>query len=54
MDIIWKGVFPALLSPFDAENKIDVGMLEHSVHFQIASGVSGLIVGGSLGEAFKF
>jgi 4-hydroxy-tetrahydrodipicolinate synthase len=49
--IQWKGVFPALTTPFTAEGKIDLPLFEKNLDAQIAAGVHGLIVGGSLGEA---
>lgn len=48
---IFKGIFPALISPFNENNDLDTQMLKHHVLFQIQSGVHGLIIGGSLGEA---
>ncbi|MFM7221824.1 MAG: dihydrodipicolinate synthase family protein [Bacteroidota bacterium] len=47
----WKGVFPALLTPFDDQDKIDLAMYEKNLAAQVAAGVSGTIIGGSLGEA---
>lgn len=48
---VWKGVMPALLTPFTANDKIDYPMFEKNVKAQISAGVHGLIVCGSLGEA---
>jgi 4-hydroxy-tetrahydrodipicolinate synthase len=47
----WKGVFPALLTPFDANDQLDLAMYEINLKAQIDAGVSGIIIGGSLGEA---
>ena len=47
----WKGVFPALLTPFDAQDQLDLGMYEINLKAQVDAGVSGIIIGGSLGEA---
>ena len=47
----WKGVFPALLSPFTKEDKLDLDMYEKNLAAQLEAGVNGIIIGGSLGEA---
>ena len=47
----WKGVFPALLTPFDANDQLDLAMYEINLKAQVEAGVSGIIIGGSLGEA---
>ena len=47
----WKGVFPALLTPFDAQDQLDLEMYEINLKAQVDAGVSGIIIGGSLGEA---
>ncbi|MEY3541321.1 MAG: hypothetical protein RLZZ204_133 [Bacteroidota bacterium] len=47
----WKGVFPALLTPFDANEELDLHMYEKNLQAQVEAGVSGIIIGGSLGEA---
>lgn len=47
----WKGVFPALLTPFDANEELDLNMYEKNLRAQVDAGVSGIIIGGSLGEA---
>ncbi|MFN5055442.1 MAG: dihydrodipicolinate synthase family protein [Bacteroidota bacterium] len=49
--IQWKGVFPALLTPFTADDQVDVQMFKKNLDAQIAAGVAGVIIGGSLGEA---
>ncbi|HGH3372837.1 TPA: N-acetylneuraminate lyase [Kluyvera cryocrescens] len=46
------GVMPALLTPFDAQQKIDQASLRRLVRFNIEQGVDGVYVGGSTGEAF--
>lgn len=51
MDIAWKGVYPALLTPFTAEDTIDVPLFEKNLAAQQKAGVHGVIIGGSLGEA---
>jgi N-acetylneuraminate lyase len=47
-----RGVMPALLTPFDAQQNIDQASLRRLVRFNIEQGVDGLYVGGSTGEAF--
>lgn len=47
----WKGVFPALLTPFDANDQVDLAMYEKNLDAQVAAGIHGIIIGGSLGEA---
>ena len=47
----WEGVFPALLTPFTAEDQLDLKMYEKNLQAQIDAGVAGIIIGGSLGEA---
>ena len=49
-NINWLGVYPALLTPFDANDKIDFGMYKTNVDAQVSAGVDGIIIGGSLGE----
>ncbi len=47
----WAGVFPALLTPFTADDVIDLPMFAKNLNAQIDAGVDGVIIGGSLGEA---
>lgn len=46
----WQGVFPALTTKFDAAGRLDRPAIERHFAWQVASGVDGLIVAGSLGE----
>ncbi|MDN6111126.1 MAG: N-acetylneuraminate lyase, partial [Enterobacterales bacterium] len=46
------GVMPALLTPFNPQQQLDIPSLRRLVQFNIAQGVDGLYVGGSTGEAF--
>ena len=48
----FKGIFTALLTPFDKENKVNEKELEKLVKFNIEKGVKGFYVGGSTAEAF--
>lgn len=47
-----SGIFPALLTPFDASGRINEDSLRKLVSFNIAKGVDGFYVCGSTGEAF--
>jgi 4-hydroxy-tetrahydrodipicolinate synthase len=47
----WKGVFPALLTPFNEHDELDLNIYEINLKAQVEAGVSGIIIGGSLGEA---
>ena len=47
----WKGIFPALTTPFTVNDELDLPMFEKNLHAQINAGVHGVIIGGSLGEA---
>jgi len=51
MPFEWKGVFPALLTPFKETDELDLDMFEKNLAAQAAAGVHGVIIGGSLGEA---
>lgn len=47
-----KGIYTALLTPFDKNNEINTAELEKLVKHNIRLGVQGFYVGGSTGEAF--
>lgn len=49
--VTWKGVFPAITTPFDANDGLDRKMFEKNLDAQLNAGVNGLIIGGTLGEA---
>lgn len=51
MSFEWKGVFPALLSPFTKNDELDLEMYEKNLAAQLEAGIHGIIIGGSLGEA---
>jgi len=51
MSFIWKGVFPALITPFTANDEPDLPLFEKNLAAQIEAGVDGIVLGGSLGEA---
>ncbi|EED1399635.1 N-acetylneuraminate lyase [Escherichia coli] len=52
MSVDLKGIMSALLTPFDAEQKLDQEGLRRLTRFNIEQGIDGLYVGGSTGEAF--
>ena len=49
---MFKGVFTALLTPFDKENKVNEKALEALIKHNLSMGVKGFYVCGSTGEAF--
>src|SRR5688572_2393280 len=51
MSISWKGVFPALTTKFTPNDTLDMDKFGVSLKAQLAAGIDGLILGGSLGEA---
>lgn len=51
MSFEWKGVFPALLTPFTKHDEVDLLMFEKNLQAQLDAGIYGIIIGGSLGEA---
>jgi 4-hydroxy-tetrahydrodipicolinate synthase len=51
MSFEWRGVMPALLTPFNKDEELDLDMFEKNLAAQKEAGVHGVIIGGSLGEA---
>lgn len=51
MNFEWKGVFPALLTPFTEKDEVDYDLFKKNLQSQLDAGVHGVIIGGSLGEA---
>jgi 4-hydroxy-tetrahydrodipicolinate synthase len=47
----WKGVFPALLTPFTATDELDLPLFAKNLDAQLEAGVEGIVLGGTLGEA---
>lgn len=47
----WKGVFPALTTKFRANDELDLPLFAKNLQAQLAAGVEGIILGGTLGEA---
>lgn len=48
----WGGIYPALLTPFDKNDKINVKALEDLIDLNLKKGVKGFYVTGSTGESF--
>ena len=51
MQVQWKGVMPAVTTKFTASDTLDLKMFEVNINAQVQAGVSGIILGGTLGEA---
>jgi 1-pyrroline-4-hydroxy-2-carboxylate deaminase len=51
MQVDWKGVYPALLTPFKSDDSIDFEMFKLNANTQLDAGIDAMIIGGSLGEA---
>jgi 1-pyrroline-4-hydroxy-2-carboxylate deaminase len=51
MTINWEGVYPALTTKFTKKDKLDLPLFEKNLNEQLAAGVHGIILGGTLGEA---
>jgi len=48
---LWQGIFPALVTPFTPDDMIDFDLFGKNLQAQVDAGITGVIVGGSLGEA---
>lgn len=51
MNVTWKGVYPAITTKFTDNDELDIPLFEKNLKFQLESGIDGLILGGTLGEA---
>lgn len=51
MSFEWKGVFPALTTKFTNNDELDLPLFEKNLQAQVAAGIHGVILGGTLGEA---
>jgi 4-hydroxy-tetrahydrodipicolinate synthase len=47
----WTGVYPALTTKFTSDDKLDLPLFQKNLQAQLDAGASGIIIGGSLGEA---
>ena len=43
MSFEWKGIFPALLTPFTMDDELDIPMFEKNLQAQLEAGVHGII-----------
>ncbi|MCW3087426.1 MAG: dihydrodipicolinate synthase family protein, partial [Sediminibacterium sp.] len=50
MHVAWKCVFPALTTKFTSGDELDLPLFEKNLTAQLDAGVSGIILGGTLGE----
>lgn len=51
MKINWQGVFPAITTKFDQNDNLDLDAFKKNLDVQLAAGIHGVILGGTLGEA---
>lgn len=49
--ITWKGVMPAVTTKFTSDDQLDLKLFSKNIQAQLAAGVHGIILGGTLGEA---
>jgi dihydrodipicolinate synthase/N-acetylneuraminate lyase len=47
----WTGVYPAVTTKFTENDKLDIAAFRLNIAAQVKAGVSGVILGGTLGEA---
>ena len=47
----WEGVMPAITTQFSADNQLDLVAFKKNLNAQVNAGASGIILGGTLGEA---
>ena len=51
MQVQWQGVMPAVTTKFNTDDTLDLKMFRVNIMAQLSAGVSGIILGGTLGEA---
>jgi 4-hydroxy-tetrahydrodipicolinate synthase len=51
MSIQWKGVMPAVTTPFTVNDELDLELFKVNIKAQLKAGVHGIVLGGTLGEA---
>lgn len=51
MKVNWTGVYPAITTKFTDQDELDLPLFEKNLKFQLEAGISGIIIGGTLGEA---
>ncbi|MEY2846863.1 MAG: hypothetical protein RL076_2409 [Chloroflexota bacterium] len=50
MALTWRGVIPAVTTPFNADGSIDYGFYAHHIQWMQSAGCVGVVPSGSLGE----
>jgi 1-pyrroline-4-hydroxy-2-carboxylate deaminase len=51
MNVDWKGIYPAVTTKFHKDGSLDLDTFEKNIQAQIAAGIHGVVLGGTLGEA---
>jgi len=51
MEVTWQGVYPAITTKFHQDGSIDFDTFGKNIKTQVESGIHGIVIGGSLGEA---
>lgn len=51
MKINWEGVMPAVTTKFKDNDTLDINTFKKNINAQLTAGASGIILGGTLGEA---
>jgi 4-hydroxy-tetrahydrodipicolinate synthase len=51
MALHWNGVYPAITTKFKEDESLDIPAFLKNIEAQIAAGIDGIIIGGSLGES---
>lgn len=51
VELNWKGIYPAVLTPFEENGDINFDMFAKNTEAQIEAGVHGIIIAGTLGDA---
>ena len=51
MKVNWEGIYPAVTTKFTKDDELDLDMCALNIKAQLAAGVDGIILGGTLGEA---
>ena len=51
MDVNWKGIYPAITTKFNEDGSLDLATFRKNLNVQLAAGIHGIILGGTLGEA---
>ena len=51
MKVKWEGIMPAVTTKFTGDDTLDFVMFEKNIKAQLDAGVTGIVLGGTLGEA---